>query len=120
MMANQNSNTERVGQAWNHHREGRNDASIAEFEAILKQNPSDIDATYGLGLAQRVAGRKQAAIESFQRAYQLVEQAKVVYQATRTSAQNENNVKTPEDDRFQMLSRMVQQRLAELGANHLQ
>ncbi len=119
MMANQNSNAERIGQAWNHHREGRNDASIAEFEAILKQNPSDIDANYGLGLAQRVAGRKEAAIESFQRAYQLVEQAKGAYQSTRTSAQNETNVKTPEDDRFQMLSRMVKQRLTELGANHL-
>lgn len=119
-MSNQNSNTERVGQAWNHHREGRNDASIAEFEAILKQNPSDVDANYGLGLAQRAAGRKQAAVESFQRALKLVEQAKEAYQSTRSGSQAENNVKTPEDDRFQMLNRMVQQRLAELGSSNLQ
>jgi len=120
MMSNQNNNAERVGQAWNHHREGRNDASIAEFEAILKQNPSDIDATYGLGLAQRAAGRSQAAVESFQRALKLVEQAKDAYQATRSSSQSESNVKTPEDDRFQMLSRMVQQRLSELGPTKVQ
>src|SRR5262245_52946250 len=120
MMSNQNSTAERVGQAWNHHREGRNDASIAEFEAILKQNPSDIDATYGLGLAQRAAGRNQEAVESFQRALQLVEQAKTAYQSSRTASQTESNVKTPEDDRFQMLSRMVQQRLTELGASRLQ
>jgi tetratricopeptide (TPR) repeat protein len=116
MMSSQNSNAERVGQAWNHHREGRNDASIAEFEAILKQNPGDIDATYGLGLAQRAAGRKQAAVESFQRALQLVNQAKEAYQSARNHSQTESNVKTPEDDRFQMLSRMVQQRLSELEA----
>lgn len=119
-MSNQNTNAERVGVAWNHHREGRNDASIAEFEAILKQNPSDIDATYGLGLAQRAAGRSQAAVESFQRALKLVEQAKEAYQSARMASQAETNVKTPEDDRFQMLSRMVQQRLTELGDNPLQ
>ena len=40
MMSNQNSNTERVGQAWNHHREGRNDASIAAQS--VEKIPKDI------------------------------------------------------------------------------
>jgi tetratricopeptide (TPR) repeat protein len=118
-MSNQNNTAERVAQAWNHHREGRNDASIAEFEAILKQNPSDVDATYGLGLAQRAAGRHDAAVETFQRALQLVNKAKENYSATRTDSL-ESNIKTPEDDRLTMLGRMVSQRLSELRANNSQ
>lgn len=109
-MSNQNNVAERVGQAWHHHREGRNDTAIAEFEAILKQNPNDIDANYGLALAQKKAGKTAAARQSFQNTLRLVEDAREVYTASRS----DQNIKTPEDDRFMMLSRMVKQRLAEL------
>lgn len=114
-MSNQNSTAERVGQAWHHHREGRNDASIAEFEAILKQHPTDIDALYGLGLAQKSAGRPDAALQAFSRALQLVEEMHVAHLSTRK--ESETSIKTPEDDRFTILVRMVRQRLAELGSN---
>lgn len=112
-MSNQNNVAERVGQAWHHHREGRNDAAIAEFQTILKQNPSDIDANYGLGLAQKQAGHNEAARASFQTTLRLVEEARVAYSAAR-GEHGDSNIKTPEDDRFQMLSRMVSQRLSEL------
>lgn len=113
-MSNQNSTAERVGQAWHHHREGRNDASIAEFEAILKQHPRDIDALYGLGLAQKSAGRQEAAVEAFKHALQLVEETRAIHLSSRR--ESETSIKTPEDDRFTILIRMVQQRLAELGS----
>jgi tetratricopeptide (TPR) repeat protein len=112
-MSNQNSVAERVGQAWHHHREGRNDAAIAEFQTILKQNPSDIDANYGLGLAQKNLGHFEAARAAFQTTLSLVEAARDAYTAERRE-HGDSNIKTPEDDRFQMLSRMVKQRLSEL------
>ncbi len=112
-MSNQNNVAERVGQAWHHHREGRNDAAIAEFETILRQDPNDIDANYGLGLAHKAIGRAESARTAFQNALSLIERANVAYTATRNEP-SDNNVKTPEDDRFAMLNRMVKQRLAEL------
>ena len=98
-MSSQNNVAERVGQAWHHHREGRNDAAVAEFETILRQDPNDIDANYGLALAQRAAGRTEAARTAFQNTLRLVEQANQAYTATRNEP-SDNNVKTPEDDRF--------------------
>jgi Flp pilus assembly protein TadD len=112
-MSNQNSVTEHVGQAWGHHREGRNEAAVAEFQNILSQNPNDVDANYGLGLAQKAAGDVEAARTSFQTALRLVEEARETYAAARQE-QGDSNIKTPEDDRFQMLNRMVRQRLSEL------
>lgn len=109
-MSSQNNVAERVGQAWHHHREGRHDAAIAEFETILRQNPNDVDANYGLGLAHKAIGRAESARTAFQNALQLIQKANEDYTANRS----ENNVKTPEDDRFAMLNRMVRQRLAEL------
>ena len=112
-MSSQNNVAERIGQAWHHHREGRNDAAIAEFETILRQNPNDVDANYGLGLAHKAIGRIESARTAFQNALRLVEKANEDYTAARNEP-SDNNVKTPEDDRFAMLNRMVRQRLAEL------
>jgi tetratricopeptide (TPR) repeat protein len=113
-MSNKSSTSERVGQAWHQHREGRSEAAINEFATILRLSPDDIDAHYGMGLAQRAAGRHQDAIETFEKALGLIEQAKTAYEATRQADAEDSNVKTPEDDRFMMLSRMVRQRLSEM------
>ncbi|MBZ0292474.1 MAG: tetratricopeptide repeat protein [Anaerolineae bacterium] len=113
-MVNNNSTSDNISTGWNYYREGRADAAISEFENILKQNPEDIDATYGLGLAQRAAGKTESAMHTFQKTLELVNKAKAVYEATRTPEQAESNIKTPEDDSFMMLSRMISQRISEI------
>ena len=113
-MVNSSNVSELVSQAWHHQRNGNTDTAIAEFEKIVNQHPRDIDAIYGLGLSQKTAGQHEAALKSFKTALELVEENKNSYEATRDPSQDGENVRTPEDDRFQMLSRMVQQRLAEL------
>jgi Tfp pilus assembly protein PilF len=98
-----------IGRAWRYQREGKADAAIGEFENVLKQDANNFDAHYGMGLAQRSAGKKEVATKHFQRALDLVEAAA----AARNRTEGERN--TPEDDRHMMLKRMLQQRLAELG-----
>jgi len=113
-MATLNDVSERISQAWQQHRLGRSEAAITEFEKIVQQNPNDIDAHYGLGLSQKAVGQTEAAQQTFETTLELIDESKKTYEATRDPAQEYENVRTPEDDRFQMLTRMVQQRLAEL------
>ena len=113
-MANSNDVSEQVSQAWQQLREGKPDAAVSEFEKIVQQNPRDNDSHYGLGLSQKVAGQEDAARKTFNTALELIDESKRSYDATRDPQQENENVRTPEDDRFQMLSRMVSQRLAEL------
>lgn len=96
-----------IGRAWRYQREGKADAAIGEFESILKQDSNNFDAHYGMGLAQRIAGKKEVATRHFQQALELVEAA----DDARNRTEGERN--TPEDDRHMMLKRMLQQRLAE-------
>jgi tetratricopeptide (TPR) repeat protein len=112
-MAANDSTAQRIGDAWHHHREGRFNEAMQEFEAILKANPDNVDARYGLGLAQRAAGHPDAALKSFQQTLELVEKAQRA-RAGEQEQDHEDNIKTPEDDRNMMLSRMINQRLSEL------
>lgn len=89
-----------LGRAWALHREGRNELAIDEFNQLLRAAPNHIDALYGLGLAQRGAHMNDAAKQSFERCLLLVNQAL-----------DEN----PGEDRYEMLHRFIQQRLAEMG-----
>jgi tetratricopeptide (TPR) repeat protein len=57
-----------IGKAWGFHREGRNNDAIREFETILASAPNEVDALYGLGLAQKADGQQEAAIKSFSKA----------------------------------------------------
>lgn len=113
-MANSNNVTELVSQAWQYHREGKIDAAIAEFQKIVGLHPKDIDANYGLALSQKVGGETEAAVKSFRNTLELIGESQKAYDSTRNTDSELDNVKTPEDDRFQMLSRMVRQRLAEI------
>jgi len=90
-----------LGRAWAQHRENNNLAAITEFNAILKQSAENIDALYGLGLALRAQGQREDAISNFRSALQLVENALVL---------------EPGKDRFEMMHRMISQRLTELDA----
>jgi lipopolysaccharide biosynthesis regulator YciM len=90
----------KVGSAWAVHRQGDQNKAISEFSTLVRQQPSSYDALYGLGLAQRSAGRKDDAIKSFQECQTLVNKALADH---------------PGEDKFEILQRMVSQRLAELG-----
>lgn len=108
---------ERIGEAWRLHRTGNNSASITLFREIIAKTPKNIDALYGLGLALRADGHIDEAIKTFKEAASLASQG---LNAVDTTSQVEghhgsNDLNTYEDDRFLMLSKMIQQRLAELG-----
>jgi Flp pilus assembly protein TadD len=104
-----------VTQAWDHLREGRTDQALSAFETTLRSHPEDVDAHYGLGLTQQRLKHRDDAVETFSKALALLaEQQKLVI---RNEAQTRDNMRTPEEDRYMMLSRMVQQRLDELNAS---
>jgi tetratricopeptide (TPR) repeat protein len=113
-MANTNNVGDLVSRAWQQHREGKTETAIEEFQKIVGMHPKDIDANYGLGLTQKARGDNEAALKSFKNALELISESQKVYDSTRNTDPEMENVKTPEDDRFQMLSRMVNQRLTEL------
>ncbi len=110
-----------VGRAWRYQREGQADSAVKEFEKILRQDPDDIDANYGMGLAQRSAGHPQAAVEYFQHALDIVDTKDTAGRIARDAAANDFQTErikpnTAEDDRYMMLTRMLKQRLAETNA----
>ncbi|MFO7322289.1 MAG: tetratricopeptide repeat protein [Chloroflexota bacterium] len=90
-----------LGRAWANHREGRHEAAVADFDRILRDAPNDIDANFGLGLAQKALGRYEQAIASFEKTKE--ELAKKLKDE-------------PGDDRWEMLTRMCDQRIAEIRA----
>ena len=104
---------ERIGEAWNQHRTNNNPAAIEIFQEILSSQPKNIDALYGLGLAQRANGENGAAVASFQQALKFAEEG--LHENTSMLEGAGNNLDTDQDDRFMMLIRMTKQRLAELG-----
>ena len=93
-----------LGQAWRSHVSGRDEVALNEFEKIASASPDDLDALYGLGLAQRSAGKQDEAIATFERILALL--AKL----------------TPDDEdmqnRLEMLRRMAVQQLQFLGVKH--
>jgi len=109
-----NANDTLISQAWRAQKDGKASAAVSEFEKILAQEPSNIDAHYGIGLALRDSNQREKAVEHFKRALELVTDA----DAPRRAAQDEERlaVNTPQDDRYMMLTRMLKQRLAELGS----
>jgi len=92
---------EELGRAWAMHRNGNQNGAAEIFKNILIKSPSNLDAMYGLGLAQRAAGQNSEAIETFDKALAGVH----------TELQQ-----NPGEDRLEILERMLNQRLAELRA----
>jgi tetratricopeptide (TPR) repeat protein len=89
-----------IGNAWALHRQGKHENAIAEFSQAMKSSPDNIDAVYGLGLAQRSAKMREAAVRTFEQCHQLVKKALET---------------DPSSDRLEIMEKMCQQRLAELG-----
>lgn len=106
---------EQVGAAWANARVDRYNDAVRDFENIVKSNPNDVDALYGLGLALRKVGRKDEAISMFEKAHKLAQEL------ITSEAEGQEPVAMSEDKlhvqgqntRFLMLSRMLQQRIAE-------
>ncbi len=90
-----------LGQGWAKHRNGHNEEAIEIFLGVLQKDPQQINALYGLGLAQRSKGELQFAVDSFQRCLALV---------------NASLVANPGEDEFEMLQRVLEQRLLETRA----
>lgn len=110
------ANEERIGAAWRLHRDGKHAAAIEMYQDILKRTPSNLDALYGLGLAFRNNGDLVKARESLQKAFDIAQRALdgVASASEAEGHHGANDLDTYEDDRFMMLSRMLQQRLGEL------
>lgn len=98
-MAKNQEYAEQLGRAWALHRKGQNDEAIREFSTLLQQSANNIDALYGLGLAQRNAGRQSAAEEAFTTCLTQIGAALAEH---------------PNEDRYEMLQKMTRQRLDEL------
>lgn len=109
---------EKIGQAWRMHREGDSRGAIDLFNSILAANPANVDAHYGLGLAHKALGDKAAATAAFQLALDNTEQALEAVQTTSHVEGNpgDNDLESNFDDRYMMLTRMINQRLEDLGA----
>jgi|SRR5664279_4039580 len=100
-MAKNQDYAQQLGSAWALHRKGQNDEAAREFDALLVLSANNMDALYGLGLAQRSSGHLEAAQESFEKCLAGLDNARV---------------EKPREDRYQMLQRMAKQRLEELKA----
>lgn len=107
-----------IGKAWGFHREGRNNDAIREFETILASAPNEVDALYGLGLAQKADGQQEAAIKSFTKALGLAKELVTVAPPVQEMhGQVEDKlVALGANAPYTMLVRMLKQRLAELKA----
>jgi len=99
MSTNHSESVTLLAHAWANHRDGRNEAAITEFDRILRDAPNDIDANYGIGLVQRALGRYDQAIASFEKAKALITKALEA---------------EPGLDRWEMLQRQCDQRIAEI------
>lgn len=90
----------RIGSAWMGFRAGQLDAAANAFEAVAAEDAGNIDAQFGLGLVRRAQGNRGTAIAHFQQAHKLIIAALAA---------------NPGSDRYEILQRMVEQRLSELG-----
>lgn len=105
------ANHAQIGDAWALHREGSNSEAVRAFQDALKTAPNDVDAYYGLGLAQRASRDYEMALKSFQTALDL---AKQTLEQLRKESGQENQLATTNDDRYLMLIRMIGQRIEEV------
>lgn len=109
---------ERIAEAWKIHRNGKHQQAIDMFKDILSKSPELIDAFYGMGLAQKALGDKNGATKSFQECLRLARKTldAVNLESRVEGHHGSNNLNTYDDDRYMMLTRMVHQRLYEMGS----
>lgn len=91
----------RIGEAWNAHYTGQDEAAVQQFTEILNTEPENVDAYWGLGLAYRGLNQNEKAREIFVKIKTLIQDE--IARETSTSP-----------GRFFMLNRMVEQQLKHL------
>lgn len=116
-MATGSSVEAQIGKAWGELRDGQVDAAITGFDSALLSVPNNVDAHYGMGMAQRAAGKEADAVQSFQKALEIATQMLDAIRSQVGGDDAHNSLQTSEDDRYMMLSRMIRQRLKELGVS---
>jgi tetratricopeptide (TPR) repeat protein len=99
-----------IGDAWDLHRKGDQAAAQQLFEEVLQRDAESVDAYYGLGLVKRASSDKAGARTAFERSQTLARNALDALRAGRDT----NDLSTTKDDRYMMLLRMIEQRLAEV------
>ena len=109
--------TQRIGEAWRAHRNGDNSEAARQFDAVIQMNPENVDAHYGKGLALKADGDSAGAAAAFQLA---LNYAQAALDAVQTASVAEghhgaNDLDTRDDDRYMMLSRMLQQRIDDVA-----
>ncbi len=108
---------EKIGRAWRMHRDGDNHGALRLFDEVISASPDSVDAHYGMGLAHKASGDSQAAGASFQQALTIAENAlEAVQVASHAEGQHgANDLETNIDDRYMMLTRMLKQRIEDVG-----
>lgn len=104
-----------VTRAWASLRTGRNEDAVVVFDELLKADSEDVDAYYGKGMALRAANKDQDAIQAFQAALNISQTLLNTVREKYGIGEGMSSLDTVEDDRYMMLSRMIRQRLSELG-----
>lgn len=99
-----------VGDGWEAMRKGDPRGALDVFRRVLNDDNENIDAHYGLGLAQRANGDKGNAKTSFETAKRIAERELAAIRKGST----ENDLSTTRDDRYMMLIRMLEQRISEV------
>ena len=108
---------EKIGRAWRLHRDGDNRGALRLFEEVIAASPDSVDAHYGMGLAHKASGDMASAAGAFQQALSVTEQALKAVQVT-SHAEGQhgaNDLETDFDDRYMMLTRMLKQRIQDVG-----
>lgn len=93
---------EQIGEAWKAHRNGFQDNAIDQFRKVIDQDPNNIDALYGLALAEKAAGHTDTARDVLSHLEGLLKDL------TESETQNSR------PERHFMLYNMVQRILAQL------
>lgn len=99
----------KIGDGYAQHAKGDYAGAIRTFSDVVRADGQNVDGYYGLGMSQRASGDNAAAKASFEKAMSLSEQILAELRQGTTS----NDLTTTRDDRYMMLIRMLQQRLAE-------
>lgn len=110
------STAERIGSAWRLHRDGDNQGAIRLFEEIIRSGPDSVDAHYGLGLAHKALGGNEAAATAFAGALGIIEAAQSADADAAVAAEAAGDNGPNSEDRYMMLTRMLKQRLEDVGA----
>jgi Tfp pilus assembly protein PilF len=99
-----------VGDGWEAVRKGDARAALDVFRRVLNDDNENVDAHYGLGLAQRASGDNVSAKTSFETAKRIAERELALIRKGGSS----NDLSTTRDDRYMMLIRMLEQRISEV------